>query len=170
MAKTGRPTSYNSEIATRICEHLAEGRSLRSFCALESSPNKSTVMRWLREHDEFRDQYAHAREDQAEILADEIIDVADDGTNDYTTRMRGDEEVEVVNNDHITRSRLRVDARKWFAGKVRPKKYGDKGTIELTGKDGGPIETLEKRDDTDVARRLAFLLAKGARQIEKVGQ
>ena len=159
--KMGRPTTYNLEIATQICEHLAEGRSLRSFCALESTPNKATVMRWLRDHEEFRDQYARAREDQAECLADETIDIADDGTNDYVLRKRGDEDIEVVNNDHITRSRLRIDTRKWFAGKVRPKKYGDKNVTEISGKDGGPIETAAiDLTETERARRIAFLLTR----------
>lgn len=159
--KTGRPTTYNPKIAAEICEHLAEGRSLRSYCAHEGSPSKSMVMRWLRDHEDFRDQYARAREDQAEILADEILDVADDGTNDYMLRKRGDEDVEVVNNDHIARSRLRVDTRKWFASKLRPKKYGDRVTNEMVGKDGGPVQ-VETKDVSDVeaARRIAFMLGK----------
>lgn len=167
----GRPSTYNQEIADKICEHLAEGYSLRSFCAREDAPNKSTVMRWLREHKEFRDQYARAREDQAEILADENLDIADDGSNDYVTRENKDGSTyEAIDHDHIARSRLRIDARKWFASKVAPKKYGERSITEITGKDGGPIETLDKRDDTDVARRLAFLLARGVRQVEKAGQ
>lgn len=169
--KTGRPSTYNHKIADEICEHLAEGHSLRSFCAQEGKPNKATVMRWLREHAEFRDQYAHAREDQAEILADENLDIADDGSNDYVQRENKDGSTyEAVDHDHIARSRLRIDARKWFASKVAPKKYGEKSTTEITGKDGGPIETLDKRDDTDVARRLAFLLSRGMRQAEKAEQ
>lgn len=157
--KIGRPSSFSQAMADRICEHLAEGKSLRSFCEATDAPNKSTVMRWLREHERFRDQYAHAREDQAEILADEILDISDDGTNDLTTRKRGDEEIEVVNHDHITRSRLRVDARKWFAGKLKPKKYGDKTVNEIQGKDGGPIEVESKGSEMDLARWIAFKLS-----------
>jgi hypothetical protein len=161
----GRPSSFTQEMADRICEHLAEGRSLRSFCKLEIAPSKATVMRWMRDNEAFRDQYARAREDQAETLADEITDIADDGSNDYTTRMRGDEEVEVVNTDHINRSRLRIDARKWFAGKVAPKKYGERSTTEITGKDGGPIEVIDK---LELARWIALRLTQVADAPPKV--
>jgi hypothetical protein len=69
---------------------------------------------------EFAEQYAHARDSQADTLADEILDIADDGSNDYM----GDDET--YNGDAVARSKLRVDARKWIASKLKPKKYGDK--------------------------------------------
>jgi hypothetical protein len=101
-------------------------------------PDKSTVLRWLLrdEQSAFRDQYARAREAQADCDADEIIEIADDTTRDVTTIERDGKDVEVVNHEHIQRSRLRVDARKWRAAKMAPKKYGDKVALEHTGKDG----------------------------------
>jgi hypothetical protein len=81
----------------------------------------------LREHEEFREQYAQAREAQADTWADEIVEIADDGSNDWLARSHGeDDEGWRVNGEHIQRSRLRVDARKWLMGKASPKKYGDK--------------------------------------------
>lgn len=159
--RKGRPSKFSQQVADEICDHLAEGRSLRSYCAKDNAPRKSTVMRWLREHATFRDQYAHAREDQAEVLADEMLDISDDGSNDFMMQKRGDTEVEVVDHDHIARSRLRIDARKWFAGKLKPKKYGDKVVNEIMGKDGGAVQ-VETKDVTDVeaARRIAFMLGK----------
>lgn len=92
-------------------------------------PNKSTVFRWLAADEAFRDQYARAREAQADALFDDILDIADDGTNDYMTKTNADgSEYEALNAEHIQRSRLRVDARKWMAGKLLPKKYGEKIT------------------------------------------
>ena len=85
-------------------------------------------------HDEFSEQYARAREAQAEIRADEIVDIADDDSNDFTADKDGKP---VANSEHIQRSRLRVDARKWIAAKLLPKRYGDK--IQHTGDGGGPI-------------------------------
>ena len=129
-------SSFTQEKADAICERLAEGESLRSICKGEDMPNKSTVMRWLADNEAFRDQYARAREAQADHLAEEILQIADDGSNDtYQT-----DDGEAVNHDVIARSRLRVDARKWLASKMAPKKYGDKLQAELTGANGGAVQ------------------------------
>jgi hypothetical protein len=125
-------------------------------------PDKSTVMRWLATHKEFRDQYASAREAQADYYAEEIIEIADDGSNDWMERKRGEETIEVENHEVIGRSRLRVDTRKWLMARMAPKKYGDRVMQEVTGKDGGPIETREL-SETEAARRIAFTLARAAK-------
>lgn len=103
----------------------------------------STVFRWLSENKSFQEQYARAKEAQAEYYADEILDIADDGTNDWMDKLNSDGEVigEVVNHENIQRSRLRVDSRKWLLSKLIPKKYGDKVQQEISGPDGGPIQT-----------------------------
>lgn len=106
-----RPSDYSETIADQICERLADGESLRSICSDEAMPAKSTVFKWLARHPEFQDQYARASECRADTHADEIIDIADD--------------------DHLEPNdkRVRVDARKWVASKLRPKKYGDRTLI-----------------------------------------
>jgi len=135
-----RPSDYSQEIADAICERIADGDSLRTICADDAMPNKATVFRWLAKHPAFSDQYAHAREAQADTLADELTDIADDGTNDWMERKGS--EGEVIgwreNGEAINRSRLRVDARKWIASKLKPKKYGDSTMMQLSGpgKDG----------------------------------
>lgn len=137
---TGRPSDFTDEIAIAICEELAAGKSLREICKAEGMPDRSTVFRWLAKYDSFRDQYARAREVQAELYADEIVDISDDGTNDWMQRQNGDNPpILVPNHEHISRSKLRVDSRKWLLSKLLPKKYGDKVTQEVTGADGGPI-------------------------------
>jgi len=95
-------------------------------------PAVGSVCRWLAENDGFREQYARAREAQADTLADEILDIADDGTNDWMAREDGSLE---YNGDHIQRSRLRVDARKWIASKLKPKVYGERqqSDVNLSG-------------------------------------
>ena len=132
----GRPTRYTPEVAATICTQLAEGESLRSICDDAAVPARSTVLAWLfdGEHEEFIDQYARAREAQAEARADEIVDIADDVSSDFTKDKDGKT---TVNHDHIQRSRLRVDARKWIAAKLLPKRYGDK--LQHMGEGGGPI-------------------------------
>jgi hypothetical protein len=126
----GRPTDYSPDITALICERLGLGESLREICRDEAMPDKSTVMRWLARHQEFRDQYACAREAQADYYAEEIIEIADDGSNDWMERKRGEETIEVENHEVIGRSRLRVDTRKWLMARMAPKKYGDKLDID----------------------------------------
>lgn len=132
----GRPTDYNEEIAKTICERLSDGESLRAICLADDMPNKGTVFVWLSKHKEFADQYAKAREVQAERMAEEILEIADDGRNDTYETENG----VGTNHDVIARSRLRVDARKWLASKMFPKKYGDKVQQEVSGPDGGAVQ------------------------------
>jgi hypothetical protein len=100
----------------------------------------SSVFRWLADDDNtaFRQQYAHAREVQAESMFEEMLEIADDGSRDTYTDENGNER---TNQEVIGRSRLRVDARKWALSKMLPKKYGDKVQQEITGKDGAPLLT-----------------------------
>lgn len=130
-----RSMEYTQEIADAICERLADGESLRKMCQLEDFPSKATVFKWLAANQTFADQYARAREAQADTLADEITDIADDGARDYIETDDGP----VVNYDHISRARLRVDARKWIASKLKPKKYGDKTETTHVGDKERPV-------------------------------
>jgi hypothetical protein len=129
-----RPSSYSVKVADTICERLAEGKSLNSICASDDMPHKATVFRWLSSHDEFRDQYARAREAQADVLFDEILDIANTPIEGTKTKLDKDGEVvEISKGDMIEHRRLQIDARKWMAGKLRPKVYGDKLDVDLTG-------------------------------------
>ncbi len=132
----GRPTLYTKKLAETICGHIADGRGLKSICQAEDMPGETTVYRWLRmeDHAEFRHMYARAREDQQDHWADEIIEIADDATNDWMERRtKSGGTVAVVNSDNINRSRLRVDTRKWLMAKLMPRKYGDFKTLEHRG-------------------------------------
>jgi transposase-like protein len=120
--KKGRPTDYTPEKAKTICEMIATGKSLVSVCT-EMGVGYTTVMQWLKAHPDFAKEYAQAREDQADYHAEEIIDIADDASITPDAR------------------RIRIDARKWKAGKMKPKVYGDKLQQELSGPGGAPIET-----------------------------
>lgn len=126
---------FSPELFNTICERIAEGESLIKICQSEDMPSKTSVMRWL-DNDELsaahglRDQYARAREALADVFAEEIVEIADDGRRDYTVDEEGRE---TVDHDHIARARLRVDARKWAAGKLAPKKYGDRVQQEHSG-------------------------------------
>lgn len=138
----GRPLAYTQDIADRICEQIATtSQSLRTICLNDDFPSVATILNWLKEDTEgFLAQYTRAKEMQADYLAEEMLDIADDGSNDFMTIVKGDKEYTVENKEFTNRSRLRVDTRKWIASKLKPKKYGDKVQNEITGKDGGPIQ------------------------------
>jgi terminase small subunit-like protein len=129
-AKIGRPTKYSDEWAKRFCDLIAEGQSVRQICSQPGQPDKSQVYRWLDENGDFRDQYARAREEQADKLFREIIEIADDKSGDCITTSDGKP---IVDHENIQRSRLRVDARKWAAAKLAPKKYGDRVEHDVKG-------------------------------------
>lgn len=124
---------FSQEIADAICERLADGESLRSICRSEGMPSRSEVFRWLAddENAKFRDQYARAKEFGIEALADDIMEISDDARNDWMERGGAEDAGWVANGEHIQRSRLRVDARKWMLSKLAPKKYGDKLDVSL---------------------------------------
>lgn len=156
---TGRPSIFTDELAATICDRIADGQTLREICRDEAMPGSTTVKRWLRQDEAFRTQYAQAREEQAEHFADEIAEIADDGSNDWMDRqLENGRVVRTLDHEHVSRSKLRIDTRKWLMSKVAPKRYGDR--TELTGPGGAPL--IPEASPDDVARRLAFMLASGA--------
>jgi hypothetical protein len=108
---TGRPTVYSQELANRICDRIALGESLIGICKDNGMPGRSTVHVWLAENSDFLDKYVHAREDQADYKADEIEDIAD-------RVLKGELKPDAA--------RVAIDAKKWTASKLKPKKYGDR--------------------------------------------
>ena len=147
--KIGRPKSRTDEqikiIQKEICTRIATtSKSLRQICQdmikdFDNMPSFSTVMFMLVESKEFQDQYARAKAIQAELLFDEIIEISDDSTLDMAFTEEGKP---FIDHEHVNRSRLRVDSRKFYISKILPKKYSEKH--EVTGKDGGPVEFLFK--------------------------
>ena len=125
----------NPENAEFICAKIADRWTLRQI-ARELECEASAITIWVREDEKFAAQYARAREIQAESFADEIREISDEGANDWYVR----EGVDVPDHEHISRSKLRVDTRRWLMSKMLPKKYGDKATTELVGAGGGPVE------------------------------
>ncbi len=116
----GRPSSRTPELAGLICKRLAGGESLRSICREEGMPDIVTVWKW-RDNEEFDKQYARAREEQAETLADEIISIADASMPIDTNGK--------IDSAAVNQARLKIDARKWVASKLKPKTYGDATTL-----------------------------------------
>jgi len=140
----GRPSIFTQELADEICTRLANGESLRAICNSERDdfiPSIGTVLRWVTEQPQFREQYVKAREIQAETHADDIVSIADGSGADDSIK--------------TARDRLRVDARKWVASKLLSKKYGDKVEVEHSG-------SVQTATDDQLEARLKALMEKVA--------
>ena len=133
--KNGRPSKYTDKLADKICQMIAQGQSVRSICAKKDMISMQTFFRWLRENDKFREQYARACEERSYMHAEDIIEIADNATNDYMEKLEGDGYI--FNSENVQRSRLRIDTRKWLMSKLNPKVYGDKLDMTTNGNDIG---------------------------------
>ena len=112
----GRPSIFSAELASLLCERLADGETLRAICRDEGMPDERTVRRWaLDDVEGFSTQYARAREIGYQSMADDLTEIAD------------------AKDGDPARDRLRVDTRKWLLSKALPKVYGDKQQIEHSG-------------------------------------
>ncbi|MDE2458601.1 MAG: hypothetical protein KGL20_05130 [Rhodospirillales bacterium] len=144
-------------MADLVCDRLMGGESLRAICAEKSTPSRVTILKWLGDYPQFAAQYARAREIQADTLADEILVLADKSRTGKIVTDKADGTREVKTADMVERTRLQIDARKWFASKLAPKKYGDRTAIEHSGNIGtGNPEDLT---DEQIAERLQRLSA-----------
>ena len=125
----GRPTDYNSEIAKIICERVATHTcGLARLCDMyDDLPDKTTINLWRSKHEEFSIQYAQSKLKQADLLAEECLDISDDARGDIKLDKDGNE---TINAEFVARSRLRVDTRKWLASKLLPKQYGNQKQID----------------------------------------
>lgn len=137
MAKRAR--KLTEEVRDDILHRLTEGESLRSACRVHD-----LAASWFLEHIQgdaaLTEQYARAKQAGIDAMAEEILDIADNGMNDWVTRTRNDgTEERVLDHEHVQRSRLRVDARKWLLAKMAPKKYGERILQEHSGPDGGAL-------------------------------
>lgn len=125
--KQGRPTDYNEEIANEICEAVATSSlGLTKLCELNPHfPARDTIYRWRWRYPNFSDQFNEAKKNQAEIMADELIEISDDSVNDYMETIDENQKIGYkLKGENVQRSKLRVETRKWIASKLLPKAYG----------------------------------------------
>lgn len=147
----GRPSLYSEKLVSKIMARISRGESVCSITKDKDMPGHQTFWLWMGRYPEFAEKYTRAREQACEAIADEMFGIADDGQNDYMEKvLNNGDTVEVVNQEHIQRSRLRIDQRKWFLSKIAPKKYGDK--VEHTN-----INKYEDMTDEEIDARIAQL-------------
>ena len=131
---------YSEAIADEICERLAAKESLESICRSPGMPHPSAVIRWVHKPElNFKAKYETARNIGYHLMAEELLAIADDGSSDYIERVDESGRARlVVDHDHIARSRLKVETRKWILCHMLPKLYGDKVTVG--GDENAPIQ------------------------------
>ncbi len=143
---------YTDAIARAICERIMQKESLRSITSDPKMPSMKSVIRWLADPRlaDFREMYYYARRVAAELYVDEIFEIADDGSNDWKERTDKDgNHIDwVPDNEAIQRSRVRIDTRKWYAGKMVPRIYGDKVDVALDAT-GDLAALLKKASNND---------------------
>jgi hypothetical protein len=129
----GRPTVYTEKLADAILARLAAGEPLRTICRDEGMPDESTVRAWaLDPKHPIAERYMRAREIGLYSMADEILEIADDSRNDHVDRItRSGEVVRAVDEESISRSKVRIAARQWLLSKALPKAFGER--LEHTG-------------------------------------
>lgn len=135
----GRPTIYNLELATEICWRIAHGEPLTKITREDHMPHQASVYRWLIQFPEFSEMYARAREDQADTLADEIVAIADEPPEvvPVIDKRTGELIEHKLDGAYLQWQKNRIDARKWTAMKLKPRKYGER--VELTGDKDNPL-------------------------------
>lgn len=126
---------YRPEIGEVIANEVAKGKSIKTIERMPDMPCGTTIFKWIREYPEFRLLWEKAKEDAADMLVEDMLEIADDTGSDFIQITKPNGEVKtVVDHENIQRSRLRVDTRKWIAAKLKPKRYGE--NIQL----GGDVE------------------------------
>jgi len=158
-----RPTKRTPEVEERIIHGLCDGIPLRELCRQDGMPNWRTVYDWISADADLAARIAHARALGFDAIAEDILDIADDGTNDWVERKRQDGSAgKALDSEHVQRSKLRIETRLKLLAKWSPQKYGEKNTTELTGPDGGAIRTEAVGATPDAMRELTEVLLRQA--------
>jgi hypothetical protein len=156
----GRPTLYTPEIVETILARLASGETLRAICRGDGMPARPTVLLWVvQDREGFSDRYASARETGYAEMADELVEIADDGSNDWMKSNRPNSPGYDLNGEHTSRSRMRLDTRKWLLSKALPKVYGERVAIDMSTKVDPSEMTIEQIRDELAAEQARNVVA-----------
>lgn len=126
------PPRIKQEVFDEFLKRI-ETRSVRDVCSDDDMPAQSSVYDKLLEDTAFAEKYARATERRADHMFDEMLEIADDGSNDWMERQEEQSLGWRENGEALNRSRLRVDTRKWILARMQPRKYGDKMDVNTTG-------------------------------------
>lgn len=156
MTTADNTRAIDRSVAAEILERISNGEPLRAILRSdpERFPGKSQWYAWMAEDDDLKARFVQAREEGADAIAEECLEIADDGTNDYRVGKDG----LVFDSEHVQRSKLRIHTRLQLLAKWFPQRYGD--SVTLRGDPKNPLEVRNRaRDLTD--EELAALAAQG---------
>lgn len=149
----GRPCGYTPRMGAKICDQLAQGKSLTEICDQPGYPDRGTVRRWVSAQPAFRASYESSRLAWADELFEEIVVIAD-----KARQIAEDADAREGNaNAAVAALREEIRAKMWVCARLRPDRYGDRSAIEMTGAGGGPL--VEPPDPARIATALAAVLA-----------
>jgi hypothetical protein len=160
----GRPSGYSAELADEICARMNEGRSLKSICEDADMPTQKMVFRWLAKNETFRQKYRACAEIRADALHEIMQSTALTPLNGDIVTLKKTKDgtfIEKRTGDNVERSKLIVHTLMWQIARMAPKKYGDKQSVELAGKDGGDIGVSVRGEATNAVRSVVSALTKG---------
>ena len=136
-----KPAPVTVQLVNKVCDEIAQGVTLTEICKREGMPNIQAVNRFVNRSGILRDRLARARATAAEVMADELAEIADDGSNDYVDRLQRDGSMfPTFRDEHVRRSQLRIQTRQWLLSKMLPDRYGDRVATQVTGPGGGPVQ------------------------------
>lgn len=124
---TERPTLFSEALAAEICRRLADGELLCDICRPTRMPSRDTVRRWQSENGPFRGQYAVARDQQADALAEEAVHIARN-----------------AEASTVSMCKLQIETIKWLTAKIAPKRYGEKAVPEAAPAAASIGDAIEK--------------------------
>lgn len=132
-------STFTQALFDKICNLIAEGKSVREICRMEGMPDRRTFRGWHQRTPELQAQYDRACLDREEVYFEQILEIADDSAGD---EMEIGDGIKALNSEYVQRSKVRIDARKWILARMNRKKYGDHVTEEITGPNGGPLQVV----------------------------
>lgn len=146
----GRTSTYTDALAQEICERLSKGETLTSICSDDHMPATRTVSDWKKSNEAFAADFARARDEGFDALAEQCLEIAEDGSRDYTEKTRPDgSKYEAFDAEHVQRSKLRIETRLKLLAKWDPKRYGDKLDVAHGGDVGLTVNIRRFTPDAD---------------------
>lgn len=151
----GKKVNWPPDLLHEVCEDIAAGLTIRYACEKRHRNHKEFLRLALRDP-VIKEQYELARQVRAELLQDEIIEMADDDSHDIDLDGRG-------NGAAVRRSELKVKTRLEIAKAANPDKFREKGGTKVN------VET-NVQNNVQVNLNHSERLARAKTRVKAVGK
>lgn len=152
VRKIGRPATYSKDLVDEIIERVAGGETIVDICKDDHMPEPRHFYRWLRQDPELRQTYAQAQVERTYVHQEQLLEIADNGTNDWMEKHGKDSEGWQINGEAIARSRLRIDTRKWLMAKLNASSFAERQFVEHSGTVSATRPSIDPRSLPDDVR------------------